>query len=70
MAVSFAKRVKLFSSRSDKNKIKKVIQTNLRLNDYPITLVNRIINRLGEKPKPQTATVQNENKISRSLTNI
>ncbi|XP_055584740.1 uncharacterized protein LOC129737605 [Uranotaenia lowii] len=70
VATAFAKRVSLFSSRANNNEIHEIIRTNLRLKDYPIGLINGIINRLNEKSDIQTAMVAEENKISRSLTNI
>ena len=73
VASNFAQRVKNLSTNWDQNKIGQVIHHHLKLNDYPKTLINRVINHTRSVTKNGTAmeeSGQMENKIYRSLTNV
>lgn len=80
VAFNFAKRVCLFSSNSSQNQIHNTIRQHLLINDYPKSLISRVINRIRENQTRDTSRdtamevsgrQQTEReKIFRSLTNI
>ena len=65
VAINFAKRVKTFSTNLNQQQIKKVIHRQLRLNDFPMSLINRIITRIDEKD----TTRQNDTAMEVSSSN-
>ncbi|XP_062542205.1 uncharacterized protein LOC134210194 [Armigeres subalbatus] len=73
VAKNLIKRVSTFSTNVDEDTIKRIIYTQLRQNDYPKSLINRLINRQREHPSTQGShkTVEPENeKQYRSMVNI
>ena len=74
VAANFANRVKNLSTNWDQNRVGEVIHHHLKLNDYPKTLINRVINHTQNTTKNNTAMEASrqtdENKIYRSLTNV
>ncbi|XP_062707860.1 uncharacterized protein LOC134288123 [Aedes albopictus] len=77
VAFNFAKRVYTFSTNSRDNEVESVIRRQLLINDYPNTLISRVINRVKlRRQEVETAMEANENRpdegetVFRSLTNI
>lgn len=77
MAINFPRRVNEFSTNLNHESVKHIIRRQLKLNDYPRTLISRINNRLGERrpnDKAMEASGMAEEhpttKTFRSLTNI
>ncbi|XP_055604770.1 uncharacterized protein LOC129753003 [Uranotaenia lowii] len=52
-ALNFIKRVKNFSTNVPPEEAIKLIHENLRINDYPKTLINRLIRKANETDTPQ-----------------
>ncbi|XP_058832904.1 uncharacterized protein LOC131690856 [Topomyia yanbarensis] len=74
VAINFAQRVYRLSTNWNSAKINNVIFRHLRLNDYPKTLINRIINHVCSKPAADTAMEVNRKTVETdfycSLTNV
>lgn len=77
VAFNFAKRVFTFSTNCRLDEIRKVIKRQLLINDYPKSLISRVINKTQHTRQPtDTAMEANENEpnesetVFRSLTNI
>ncbi|XP_062701697.1 uncharacterized protein LOC134285243 [Aedes albopictus] len=77
VAFNFAKRVYTFTTNHREEEVESVIRRQLLVNDYPNTLISRVINRVKlHRQQVDTAMEANENRpdegetVFRSLTNI
>ncbi|XP_062704389.1 uncharacterized protein LOC134286739 [Aedes albopictus] len=71
VAKNLIKRVTTFSTNVDEATAKKIIHTQLRQNDYPKPLINRLINRRRENPPAAAPPTEDDNtKTFRSIVNI
>lgn len=68
VAQNFIKRVNDFSTNLSPLKIKKIVHRQLGLNDYPKPLINRMLNRIGEKTT--TPTQQSTNNLEPAARNV
>ena len=69
-ANNFIKRVKTFTTNSPLEKAKSVIHEHLRMNNYPKTLINRLINKSFETIHPRDTQLETSEKQYRSIVNI
>lgn len=71
VAKNLIKRVTTFSTNVDEAAAKKIVHKQLRQNDYPKPLINRLINRHRENPPTTAPPTDAENsKQFRSIVNI
>ena len=74
VAANFAQRVTNLRTNWDQNRVGEVIHHHLKLNDYPKTLIHRIINHTQNTTNKSTAMETSgqtdETKVYRSLTNV
>ncbi|XP_055590862.1 uncharacterized protein LOC129742949 [Uranotaenia lowii] len=69
-ALNFIKRVKIFSTNISPDAALKLIHENLKLNDYPTALINRLVQKANETDTTSQNTQDTPTQHYRSILNI